>query len=289
MCGIAGYIVTKDGVVRKKSLKRLAVSLLINIASRGKEAAGYAYIHPQTGFVRIAKAGVSPMEFIKIPGHLLSNGDYRDMPRMMILHARFATQGSPTINGNNHPLYTKGSGLCMVHNGWFTNEDIVAKEMKLDCDFDVDSEVYLKLIEQYFLAGDGLETAIEKATNKLEVTSACAMFQAKRRDQLWLWRDKFGSLSVAKTEFGYVFASTTAILLQTILSTLSALDSTELKLVSLPPGGLLLLNQDGINMETQLKLDPGEFYWTTEYTNGTKQRKKVSKTHVYTSGQGWSE
>ena len=280
---------TNNGVVRKKSLKRLAVSLLTNIAVRGKEATGYAYIHPQTGFVRVAKSGVSPAEFVKIPGHLLSNGDYRDMPRMMMLHARFATQGSPTINGNNHPLYSKGSGLCMVHNGWFTNEDEIAKEMSLDRDFDVDSEVYLKLIEHYFLAGDKLEVAIGKATNKLEGTSACAMFQAKRKDQLWLWRDKSGPLSVAETEFGYVFASTADILWKALLPALSALDNTTLKLVSLPPGGLLVLNKDGISMETQLDLNPGEFYWTTEYTNGTRQRKKVSKTHVYTSGQGWGE
>ena len=122
MCGIAGYIVTNDGVVRKRKLKTLATSLLLGIAERGKEAAGYAYVHPQSGFVRIAKEGVSAVDFVKIPGHLLSTESHLNMPRAMILHARFATQGSPTKNGNNHPLYTKGSGLCMVHNGWVTHQ-----------------------------------------------------------------------------------------------------------------------------------------------------------------------
>lgn len=280
---------TNGGTIRKKSLKRLAVSLLTNIADRGREAAGYAYVHPQTGFVRVAKAGVSPLEFISIPGHLLSDKGHQGMPRAMILHARFATQGSPTIDGNNHPLYAKGSGLCMVHNGWFTNEDEVAKEMGLDRDYEVDSEVYLKLIEHYFLAGDKLELAIEKATQKLSGTSACAMFQAKHKNQLWLWRDNFGLLSIAKTEFGYVFASTTEILWKSMLSSLSALDNTKLEMLELPKGGLFLLDQHGVSIEAQMDLGLDKFYWTIEYVNGKRTRKKIKSGDSYISNQGWSE
>ena len=281
MCGIAGYIVTNDGVVRKRKLKALATSLLLGIAERGKEAASYAYVHPQSGFVRIAKEGVSPADFVTIPGHLLSTGSHLDMPRVMILHARFATQGSPTENGNNHPLYTKGSGLCMVHNGWFTNEDEVAKEMGIDRDYEVDSEVYLKLIEHY-ARGAPVDTAIEKATQRLSGTSACAMIQAKRVDEVWLWRDNFGSLALVKTDFGYVFASTVDTLYRSLLGSLSAFDNTSLELIPVAKGEVVLLGGRGIISAKQMNLGSDKFYWTTNYVDGKRVKEKVSQGSTYT-------
>ena len=281
MCGIAGYIVTNDGVVRKRKLKTLATSLLLGIAERGKEAAGYAYVHPQSGFVRIAKEGVSAVDFVKIPGHLLSTESHLNMPRAMILHARFATQGSPTKNGNNHPLYTKASGLCMVHNGWFTNEDEVAKEMNIDRDCEVDSEVYLKLIEHYARSAL-MDTAIEKATQKLSGTSACAMIQAKKVNEVWLWRDNFGSLALAKTNFGYVFASTTDTLYRSLLGSLSAFDNTGLKLIPLAKGEMVLLSGQGIVTTKQMNLGSDKFHWTTKYIEGKRVREKVGQDSIYT-------
>ena len=281
MCGIAGYIVTNDGVVRKRKLKTLATSLLLGIAERGKEAAGYAYVHPQSGFVRIAKEGVSAVDFVKIPGHLLSTGSHLNMPRAMILHARFATQGSPTKNGNNHPLYTKASGLCMVHNGWFTNEDEVAKEMNIDRDCEVDSEVYLKLIEHYVRSAL-MDTAIEKATQKLSGTSACAMIQAKKVNEVWLWRDNFGSLALAKTDFGYVFASTTDTLYRSLLGSLSAFDNTSLELIPLAKGEMVLLSGQGIVTTKQMNLGSDKFHWTTKYIEGKRVREKVGQDSIYT-------
>lgn len=283
MCGIAGYIVTNGGTVRKRKLKLLAQSLLLGISERGKEAAGYAYVHPQTGFVRIAKEGVSPIDFVKIPGHLLSTGDHQDMPRAMILHARFPTQGSVRNNENNHPLYSKGSGLCMVHNGWFTNEAEVAKAENIEQDGEVDSEVYLKLIERY-AQGCLMDTAIEKATQQLDGTSACAMIQAKKPNQLWLWRDNFGSLSVAETEFGFVFASTPGILYAALFASLTAFDSTTLGNIPLDKGELLLLSDAGVALRKKLALGTGEFHWSTRYENGVKVRQKVD---VGANGQVW--
>ena len=66
---------------------------------RGTHATGSAYINPKTGKRVITKAPISASQFVPKVGANLCNG-----ASTAILHTRYATQGSPTNAGNNHPI-----------------------------------------------------------------------------------------------------------------------------------------------------------------------------------------
>lgn len=276
MCGIAGYLIKDNKRVRSISLHTLCRSLLGNIASRGRDATGYAYISNTTKKVCLAKAPVESCDFLNISGHLLSTKAPKVMPRTMLLHVRSATQGEPDNNQNNHPIYAKASGLCMVHNGWFWNDADIVKTHKLTVDAEVDSEVYLKLIEKYALSEKSVGRGIYKATEEFVGSIACGMIQASKPGHMWLWRDS-GSLAVAEVDFGYVFASTKDALIQS-LYTMHANDMSYFRLIQFPYDTLIYLSaQEDVPYEGKLSVPdymPEPTFGHTIITYGETTRKR---------------
>lgn len=243
MCGIAGYLVTNPDRIRAKTLQSIASRLLLEIEQRGRDATGFAYVSLKDKHIYLGKLPVRASEFLKLDGHILTNKKIQKMPRMMVLHTRAATQGLPSNNKNNHPLYSKASGLCMVHNGWITNDDKLIDDYDLSHDAEVDSEIYLRLIEKFYL--DGLKEnetrvipSIEKATSLIYGSLACAMIQSGRIDTLWVWKDT-GQLTIARTDWGWVFASTKYSLMAALLGESSSFDTPKI-VVDEPNNGVLL-------------------------------------------------
>ena len=247
MCGIAGYFVNRqvDGKSpNPKLLGLLAQNLMEGIETRGRDATGYAFVSQADKFVKLGKAPVNASAFLELGGHLLSKAHTpKSMPQMMLLHTRAATKGEPANNWNNHPIYSKETGLCLIHNGWLINDDELVAEHKLRLDAQVDSEAYLRVIEKFYLRDEkkSVENAIAAATGVAFGSIACAMIQAGRRGTLWLWRDE-GPISLAQTDWGWVFASTTAILSKAMLSTqgsFPAIDMSFFKVGEVSPRTLL--------------------------------------------------
>jgi len=237
MCGIAGWQITNPTMVSAQGLWSLSRCLLSGIQSRGSDAAGYAYVK-ENGNTNFAKSPVAARDFLKIPGHLLYELP-KEMPSNLLLHARYATQGEPTNNKNNHPLYSKTSGLCMVHNGWLMNDEDLKEQFSLKPDAEVDTEIYLRLIEKFYIEGDvkSIETAIKEATKCVYGAIACGMVQGGKHGVMWLWRDR-GDLFAVQTEWGYVFASTKSILVNAI-GCLSMRDLVSWKRFDIPPSTLV--------------------------------------------------
>ena len=254
--------------------------MLGGIQSRGRDATGYAYIR-EDGNTNFAKSPVEARDFLKIPGHLLFEPP-KQMPTNMLLHARAATQGVPSDNKNNHPLYSKISGLCMIHNGWFLNDSEIREQFSLKPDAEVDTEVYLRLIEKFYIEGDvkSIETAIKEATKCVFGSVVCAMIQGGKSNIMWLWRDR-GDLAVVKTEWGYVFASTMAILVNAI-GCLNTFDLSYWELFPVPQSTLVKFE---IGKKPKLlQLDPIE--WTnnkyasnicTTTINGEEKIRRVKR------------
>lgn len=254
MCGIAGYMVTEPKRVRARSLQNIARGMLLGIQNRGREATGLAYVSVEDKHVYIAKAPVDAEKFLAIPGHTLTNTKINHMPRMMLLHTRAATQGLPDNNQNNHPLYSKQSSLCLVHNGWISNDDMLKGEFKLKQDAEVDSEVYLRLIEKFYMEkpGDGVEVAIQAATKHVYGSLACGMIQGGRDGLMWLWKDT-GQLAIAKLDWGWCFASTKAALLDALLRGLTGMDGSINTFVEPSQGELLSLHVSGKVTKNQVE------------------------------------
>src|SRR3990167_3240722 len=209
MCGIGGYIYMKPNKVSAIGLQTIARNLLLELEVRGRDATGYGYVSTKDKFAYAAKAPLKASDFLGVSGHLLSKSNLKSMPWAILLHTRAATKGLPSNNGNNHPIYSKASGLCMIHNGWVLNDDDLAKTFNLNRDAEVDTEIYLRLIEHFYLLDEkrSVPAAIAEATKHVYGSFACAMVQGGAPGSLWLWRTQ-GDLNIVKSDFGYAFAST---------------------------------------------------------------------------------
>lgn len=296
MCGIAGYYVRENDRVDAKTLQQLARNLLSEIETRGRDATGYAYVSVRDKTVRLAKAPVPASQFLHVGGHLLTRASIKSMPKAMILHTRAATQGDPSDNRNNHPLFSKRSSLCMVHNGWISNDSAILREFKLDQDAAVDSEVYLRLIEHmYYTKTPGsMESAVIAATKKVYGSLACAMIQGGRSDTLWVWKDT-GALYMVEMDWGWVFASTKDAVLKSVLGACHTINGIIAEYIDPMSSTMYTITNRGVGITT------GVIGGTWQQTSRSRRRTtKVWKdgklTEMTTSGgariwsmDGWDD
>lgn len=114
MCGI-GLIYSTDGNIPVK----LIPVLLLELERRGRDATGiYVYYHDDS--FTLMKLPLTASEFVK---KAISVGLFENIvkrrPRLILLHTRASTSGSPRYNENNHPLWEVFDNylIVLVHNG----------------------------------------------------------------------------------------------------------------------------------------------------------------------------
>jgi len=115
MCGIGAFQLREgDGDPRL-----LAQSLLRELVIRGRDASGVAWHADDKDESFIQKFNCDGVELAK----------YLDehIGRTAIVHTRYATQGSPKDNDNNHPIDV--NGVLGVHNGHINNDDELFKKV----------------------------------------------------------------------------------------------------------------------------------------------------------------
>lgn len=110
MCGVAGASLSPES---KTNAKRIAKAMLLSIESRGRDATGFAYLD-KTGAFQVHKKDVDASTFVKRRLCLPKGA------KTFIMHTRFATQGAPEVNDNNHPIAT--GTVVGVHNGHISND-----------------------------------------------------------------------------------------------------------------------------------------------------------------------
>lgn len=133
MCGIAGYSISKTDAPHVNA-RAMAQDLLRAIESRGRDASGIAWsVQDKVWFQKeaITASKLAP---------LLESGQ----ARTLIAHTRWATQGSPDDNGNNHPIHV--DGLVGVHNGVINNDDALFRDIGCARQAKVDTEAIFALL-----------------------------------------------------------------------------------------------------------------------------------------------
>ena len=195
MCGIAGFCLNSGSLADPKEL---AGSLLTDIEHRGYHATGSAWIDVETKQFRLLKKDIRAKDFIKISGDTLCSN-----ARTAILHTRWATQGTPKNNSNNHPLM-RGE-IALTHNGHITNDNELFKHLNVKRFGQVDSEAVSALIA--FTAKNYHPTEVLGA---IRGTAALAWINAlEGADTLHLARVNSSPLWVGQTRSGsIVYAST---------------------------------------------------------------------------------
>lgn len=143
MCGIVGYLGTKDSVpILLKGLKRLEY--------RGYDSAGIALINDQT-VSSLKKAGkVSQLQSLV--------DDSRLKGPIGIAHTRWATHGEPN-DINAHPHVDQTGKIALIHNGIIENFETLKQVLEnqgVSFTSDTDSEVLVQLISALYYNGDSL-------------------------------------------------------------------------------------------------------------------------------------
>ncbi|MCX6170166.1 MAG: hypothetical protein NTX65_12545 [Ignavibacteriales bacterium] len=167
MCGIMGYYCFRD----KRPNKDQITEMFSLLETRGRDASGFAFI--QDNQLVVNKSPIKSSLFVKSDDWVKL-----ELPKIMILHTRAATQGCSKNAANNHPLFNK-QGIAIVHNGIIYNDkDIFGKNKR---DGEVDSEAILQV-----LSTRGKGDKIKRVFDKLEGSFAFAAIDKNEPEKLIL-------------------------------------------------------------------------------------------------------
>lgn len=230
MCGIAGIYFhdPSDLPMSVNAMEMLIDELLLGIQHRGTDATGVAAVTP-SGDLHIEKADLEAERFI------MWRKDLPETPRSVLLHTRFATQGTPMNLENNHPITYNNA--VVVHNGHISNDNEIFRDEGLHRKAQVDSEAIAALFDRH-----GIEKA-NVALKKLDGNYAVAVADLRKPNSLVLAKGWSSPLFYFETPEGLVWASEEKVIINAINSVLK-LDISYRHIERVDFGRLLLI-EDG--------------------------------------------
>jgi glutamine---fructose-6-phosphate transaminase (isomerizing) len=200
MCGIAGFCLNKDD--NKINARKVSMALLNQIVSRGEDATGAAWVQSD----RKSKKATIAVSKAPVPAYLF-DPYLKQMPesaKRVILHTRWATQGSPQNNLNNHPIVS--GKIVGVHNGVLTNDRNVFSHLREQRQAQVDSEAAFALINRTIYSP-------AQVLQSLRGRAALAWLDARDKRDLHLARVDGSPLAIGTTKGGSLFFASTMPLL----------------------------------------------------------------------------
>jgi asparagine synthetase B (glutamine-hydrolysing) len=203
VCGIGGIVRIGDRKIRKWQLQQLAMEL----QHRGMDATGFALMD-EDGMIHIWK--VADPAWKAVAGKEFNNWCDKaltDRARILLVHTRQYTKGSPHNNENNHPLYSNPIEGVVIHNGMVRNDDGLFEANKKLHGFErscaTDSDIFRALLDNH----GRIDKALIKDMNLVDGTAAVAAIHKKSPGKLLLLRDS-NPLVLGATADTLAFAST---------------------------------------------------------------------------------
>jgi glucosamine 6-phosphate synthetase-like amidotransferase/phosphosugar isomerase protein len=193
MCGIAGYCLSPQDH-KTAEIHELASQLLLDIEHRGTHATGSAWIDRKSGGRIIRKAPLPATHYVRKAKDLCHRA------QTAIMHTRYATQGTPKNNANNHPI-PRGR-IVLTHNGHIHNDRDLFRQLRINRIGAVDSEAVTALLA----FGNDHPTQL---LTEMEGTASLAWIEQDKPDILHLARVNSSPLWIGQTLAGsLVYGST---------------------------------------------------------------------------------
>jgi glucosamine--fructose-6-phosphate aminotransferase (isomerizing) len=224
LCGIFGILIGEKLKLSPKELMQIVNSMFKLSESRGKEASGLALRFKES--IYVLKEPITSSRLVKTSNYknLFNNtlktegydGVQLQAPLLILGHSRLQTNGQSEINTNNQPVVKDGA--IGIHNGIIVNDTkLWGSFPTLDKKYDVDTEVFLSLLQMFRSHGKSMVEAVRLVFEQIEGSASVAV-EFDDEDTLVLATNT-GSLYMAlsQNEKILVFASEKYIL-QQILS-----------------------------------------------------------------------
>lgn len=203
MCGLVGFLAPHLTSLQRRILLK---NLLKASQTRGNDATGIAFV--DSSGMQILKKPMEASEFCNEKDFIKM---IKNLPPVVIGHTRAASRtGShttfnkttggdklslPEHNPNNHPFYSRLTGVALAHNGfldrgfWEKSAGDDENNILLPFESTTDSEVALRVLEAFILAdGDRLSMldCIDNLCLNVSGSYAYAILQEKDPNSLWL-------------------------------------------------------------------------------------------------------
>ena len=245
MCGIIGFV---GEVPEGKWVETYDIlnALFLAAEPRGTDATGFVamtnpFKNPLNEDIVTDKDAIRASEFIE------ENRAWRSLrhrrSRLVLGHVRWETHGSSQNPKNLHPHVHENGGLHLVHNGVIADHRATARKHGLELHSECDSEVLIRLLEQYKNPHDGLNACLKKVSGSMSI----AVFDYQR-ECLWLARNSGRPLWIAKLKGDRRFwiASTRKILLEAFDAVLGQQSVTDFEiLIPMATGSVHVLSAAG--------------------------------------------
>lgn len=176
MCGIGGIRRYGPEPITEDQIR----VLLCCLERRGNHATGIAIMNGAE--ISVFKDDEPAWNFVTSKGfEKFLKENLRETTETVLLHTRWATQGSPSKNENNHPVYAGESAI--VHNGGISNEVWLYKDLKLDRKAEVDSDIIRAIVDAKGITQEAIRTL-----NRMAGSAAIAAVHPKFPGKLLLAR-----------------------------------------------------------------------------------------------------
>jgi glutamine---fructose-6-phosphate transaminase (isomerizing) len=222
LCGIFGLIVSENYGLSSKELMNIVNRMFKLSESRGKEASGLALRYKES--IYVLKEPITSSRLVKTSKYrnlfsqTLEQEGYTDShhyPLLVLGHSRLQTNGQSEINTNNQPVVKNGA--IGIHNGIIVNDDkLWALFPTLKKEYEVDTEVFLSLLQMFRKQGKPIRDAIKLVFETIEGSASVAIEFDDLNSLLLASNTGSLYLAVSEDEKLLVFASEKYILQQII-------------------------------------------------------------------------
>lgn len=195
MCGICGIRRFGETPIPKVMFD----ILLIENQRRGNQATGVA-IQKKDGSIAVHKDDVPAWNFVGSREYrTFMEENLTDDAITVLGHTRWATQGDPSDNKNNHPMFDGTTAL--VHNGHIGNDKWLFEDLKLKRAAETDSDILRAILDKYGFTAKAINT-LDRATGSAAIAAVSTDFPG----ELFLARSG-NPLQLAGTRDFLVFSS----------------------------------------------------------------------------------